>query len=149
VNPQKVYRAIDWELLTLFAGLFVVVGAVEQSGLSREFFRWAGEDKMQNLPYLAAVSAVLSNLVSNVPAVLLFRSFIPQLSDPHTSWLVLAMASTLAGNLTLLGSIANLIVVQGARNEVKISFWEYARLGIPLTLITLGIGLIRLLEGKP
>lgn len=145
VNPKKVYREIDWELLTLFAGLFVVIAAVEQSGLSRAFFEHAGVQKMHSMPYFAGVVAVLSNLVSNVPAVLLFRSFIPHLADPHTGWLVLAMASTLAGNLTVLGSIANLIVVQGARHEIEISFSEYAKVGIPLTLLSLAAGLLLLL----
>jgi Na+/H+ antiporter NhaD/arsenite permease-like protein len=85
----------------------------------------------------------LSNLVSNVPAVLLFRSVVPQLADPHRAWLTLAMASTLAGNLTLLGSVANLIVVEMARAEgVKLSFFEYLKVGVPLTIITLLVGIV-------
>lgn len=145
VKPQKIYREIDWELLTLFAGLFVVVGAVENSGLAHEFFVWAGEDRMQKLPYLAGIITVLSNTVSNVPAVLILKSFIPQLSDPRKGWLLLAMASTLAGNLTMLGSIANLIVVQGARYEIKIRFMDFLKVGIPLTIITILIGILFLL----
>lgn len=145
VKPEKVYRAIDWELLTKFAGLFVIIGAVEKAGLAREVFAWARPDKMKQLPYLAAVVAVVSNVVSNVPAVLLFKSFIPHLADPKTGWLILAMSSTLAGNLTLLGSIANLIVAQGARDEVKITFAEYAKVGVPITLLTVVIGILMLL----
>ena len=145
VKPQKIYREIDWELLTLFAGLFVVVGAVENSGLTHQFFAWAGEDRMQKLPYLAGIITVLSNTVSNVPAVLILKSFIPQLSDPRKGWLLLAMASTLAGNLTMLGSIANLIVVQGARYEIKIRFVDFLKVGIPLTIITILIGILFLL----
>lgn len=145
VKPQKIYREIDWELLTLFAGLFVVVGAVENSGLARQFFVWAGKDRMQKLPYLAGIITVLSNTVSNVPAVLILKSFIPQLSDPRKGWLLLAMASTLAGNLTMLGSIANLIVVQGARYEIKIRFMDFLKVGIPLTIITILIGILFLL----
>lgn len=145
VKPQKIYREIDWELLTLFAGLFVVVGAVENSGLAHQFFVWAGEDRMQKLPYLAGIITVLSNTVSNVPAVLILKSFIPQLSDPRKGWLLLAMASTLAGNLTMLGSIANLIVVQGARYEIKIRFMDFLKVGIPLTIITILIGILFLL----
>lgn len=145
VKPQKIYREIDWELLTLFAGLFVVVGAVENSGLAHQFFVWAGEERMQKLPYLAGIITVLSNTVSNVPAVLILKSFIPQLSDPRKGWLLLAMASTLAGNLTMLGSIANLIVVQGARYEIKIRFMDFLKVGIPLTIITILIGILFLL----
>lgn len=145
VKAHKIYSEIDWELLTLFAGLFVVVGAVENSGLAHQFFVWAGEDRMKNLPYLAGIIAALSNLVSNVPAVLILKSFIPQLADPRKGWLLLAMSSTLAGNLTMLGSIANLIVVQGARHEIKIRFVDFLKVGIPLTIITILIGILFLL----
>ena len=89
---------------------------------------------------LSIFAALLSNLVSNVPAVLVFKTFIPHLAEPARAWLTLAMSSTLAGNLTLLGSVANLIVVQRARGEVEISFREYARAGVPLTVVTLVAG---------
>jgi len=78
---------------------------------------------------------VLSNIVSNVPAVLALKPFIIGLSDPRRAWLIVAMASTLAGNFTLVGSIANLIVVERARAlGVTIGFWTYFRVGAPLTL---------------
>jgi len=81
------------------------------------------------------------HLVSNVPAVLMLKPFIDPLSDQHTAWLTVAMASTLAGNFTVLGSIANLIVVQrAAASRVEISFWDYFRVGAPLTIISLAIG---------
>jgi Na+/H+ antiporter NhaD/arsenite permease-like protein len=90
---------------------------------------------------LTVVTAALSNLVSNVPAVLLFKTIVPSFGEPTRAWLVLAMASTLAGNLTILGSIANIIVVEAAREErITIAFWEYARVGIPVTLLTLIFG---------
>ena len=90
---------------------------------------------------LSAITAVLSNLVSNVPAVLMMKPFVAPLKDHDTAWLVVAMASTLAGNFTVLGSIANLIVVQkAAAGGVEIGFWGYFRVGAPLTLITLAIG---------
>jgi Na+/H+ antiporter NhaD/arsenite permease-like protein len=86
-------------------------------------------------------TAVLSNLVSNVPAVLLFKTVVPRFGEPSRAWLVLAMASTLAGNLTIVGSVANLIVVEAAREErVTIGFWESARVGVPITLLTLTFG---------
>ncbi len=101
------------------------------------------------MPVLAAVSAILSNLVSNVPAVLLLRPFIAGLPDPATGWLTLAMASTLAGNLTILGSVANLIVVERARERgVAIPFWTYFRLGAPITLASLIAG-VAILAWRP
>ena len=84
---------------------------------------------------------MLSNLVSNVPAVLMIKPFVEPLPDHATAWLTVAMASTLAGNFTILGSIANLIVVQKAASRgVDIRFWDYFRVGAPLTILTLGIG---------
>jgi Na+/H+ antiporter NhaD/arsenite permease-like protein len=90
---------------------------------------------------LSALTAILSNLVSNVPAVMVLRPFINGLRDPQQAWLTVAMASTFAGNLTVLGSIANLIVVQrAAASGVGIGLWDYWRVGVPLTLLTLLIG---------
>ena len=78
------------------------------------------------------MTAFLSNLISNVPTVMLFTHMMPAFPDPRTAWLTLAMSSTLAGNLTLVGSIANLIVVQSARKEgVVLTFWDYSRVGVP------------------
>jgi Na+/H+ antiporter NhaD/arsenite permease-like protein len=141
VNPKKVYREIDWELLVLFTGLFVVIGGIEEVRLTEYLFGWAGRLALYRPAALTVVTAVLSNVVSNVPAVLLFKSIIPTFGEPTRAWLILAMASTLAGNLTLLGSVANLIVVEAAREErILIGFWEYARVGVPLTVITLTLG---------
>jgi Na+/H+ antiporter NhaD/arsenite permease-like protein len=75
-----------------------------------------------------------------VPAVLLFKPLVPHLSDPNRAWLILAMATTLAGNLTVLGSIANLIVIQKAKRSVAISFWEYFKVGLPITILTIAVG---------
>ena len=141
VKPEKVYREIDWQLLVLFTGLFVVIGGLEEARLTEYLFVWAGQFALYRPAVLTVVTAVLSNLVSNVPAVLLFKSIVPTFGEPTRAWLILAMASTLAGNLTILGSVANLIVVEAAREErVQIGFWEYARVGVPLTAVTLGLG---------
>ena len=98
--------------------------------------------RLDDVAVLSGVAAALSNLVSNVPAVLIFRPFLAHVPNPGESWLALAMSSTLAGNLTLLGSVANLIVVQHARRKVDIGFWEYARVGVPLTALTLVVGIL-------
>jgi Na+/H+ antiporter NhaD/arsenite permease-like protein len=141
VNPEKVYREIDWGLLVLFTGLFVVIGAVEQTGLAAEVLGWASAAGLHRPLVLTVVTAVLSNLVSNVPAVLLFKSVIPAFGEPVRAWLLLAMASTLAGNLTILGSVANLIVVEQARGAgIPVGFLEYSKVGVPITVLTLLVG---------
>jgi Na+/H+ antiporter NhaD/arsenite permease-like protein len=142
VKPEKVYRQIDWSLLVLFVGLFIVVAGIEKTSLEKDLFAAASGFHLERTAVMAAFTALLSNLVSNVPAVLVFKPFMSQFADPRHAWLTLAMASTLAGNLTVLGSVANLIVVERARGEVRISFWEYARVGIPLTVATIAIGVL-------
>jgi Na+/H+ antiporter NhaD/arsenite permease-like protein len=150
VKPEKVYREIDWHLLVLFTGLFVVIGGVEEARLTDSLFAWAGRFALYRPAVLVVVTAILSNLVSNVPAVLLFKPLIPTFGEPARAWLVLAMASTLAGNLTLLGSVANLIVAEAAREErIALGFWEYARVGVPLTVVTLALGWLVLVLVPP
>jgi len=91
---------------------------------------------------LSLVTAGLSNLVSNVPAVLVLKPFVAGVADPAHAWLVVAMSSTLAGNLTLLGSVANLIVAEKARAEgIEISFMTYLRVGLPVTVLSLAFGI--------
>ena len=144
VKPQKVYHEIDWQLLVMFIGLFIVIAGIEKTALAADFFQFAERFGLGRVGVLSATSAVLSNIVSNVPAVLIFKPLIPHLANPRQAWLVLAMSSTLAGNLTLLGSVANLIVVERARNQVRISFWEYFKVGAPLTLATIVAGILLL-----
>jgi len=144
VKPERVYAEIDWSLIVLFIGLFIVVRGVEKTSLSAELQVIASRLHLERTSVMSAFAAVLSNIVSNVPAVLVFRPFIPHLPDPRRAWLTLAMSSTLAGNLTVLGSVANLIVSQRARHQVKITFWEYARVGAPLALLTIAFGIVLL-----
>ncbi len=144
VRPEKVYSTVDWPLLVMFAGLFVVVHAFE-ANVVRDW----GIDRWHLLldspvMMVGGLSVILSNLVSNVPAVLLFRPLMRAMaeSDREQAWLVLAMSSTLAGNLTVLGSVANLIVVEVARRSgTSLGFVEYLKVGVPLTLLTTLIGL--------
>ena len=142
VKPERVYHEIDWPLLVLFIGLFIVVAGVETTSLPQDLFHAAEPFHLERVAVLSAFAAVLSNLVSNVPAVLVFKPFVAQMSDPARSWLTLAMSTTLAGNLTILGSVANLIVIQRARHEVRIGFWEYFRVGAPLTVLTIAVGVV-------
>jgi Na+/H+ antiporter NhaD/arsenite permease-like protein len=139
-EPRRVYEQVDWGVLVFFVGLFVIVGGAEKAGLTHELFAFADRFNLQNAAVLTVVIACLSNLVSNVPAVMLFKTLIPTFHDPHSGWLVLAMASTLAGNLTITGSVANLIVIERANDDVQVTFWDYSRVGIPVTILTLVIG---------
>ncbi len=141
LKPQRIFVEVDWPLLLMFAGLFVVVRGLEQAAFTPAVLAAVRGLQLDRPAVLALVSAMLSNLVSNVPAVLLLKPFVPGLADPQRAWLVLAMASTLAGNFTIAGSVANLIVVERARRSgVTISFWRHFRLGAPVTVLTILIG---------
>jgi Na+/H+ antiporter NhaD/arsenite permease-like protein len=141
LRPEKVYRAIDWPLLVMFAGLFVVVHAfevhvVQTWGLER----WHALLESP-VVLVSGLSVLLSNLVSNVPAVLLFKPLMEVMPQKELAWLALAMSSKLAGNLTVLGSVANLIVVENARREgTELGFFEYLKVGVPLTALTTLVG---------
>jgi Na+/H+ antiporter NhaD/arsenite permease-like protein len=143
IRPAKVYGGIDWPLLVMFAGLFVVVHAFEVNvvhtwGLER----W---HSLQESPVVlvSGLSVVLSNVVSNVPAVLLFKPLMQVIPQKELAWLALAMSSTLAGNLTVLGSVANLIVVENARRAgTELTFVEYLKVGVPLTVLTTLVGIV-------
>jgi Na+/H+ antiporter NhaD/arsenite permease-like protein len=141
-DPQQAYRQVDWGILVFFVGLFIIVGGAEKAGLADHLLNFARTWNIQGPGIFTVVVAALSNVVSNVPAVMLLKSVVPGFANSHMGWLVLAMASTLAGNLTITGSVANIIVVERARPEVHISFRDYFRIGLPVTLLTLGFGLL-------
>ncbi|RWK57136.1 anion transporter [Mesorhizobium sp.] len=141
IKPARIYREIDGPLLFMFAGLFIVVAGAEKTLLSPDIIASAKSLGLDDVWRLSAFTAVLSNIMSNVPAVLALRPFIPGLEDPERAWLVVAMSSTLAGNFTLLGSIANLIVAEYARVSGRpLSFAAFFKVGLPLTLVTLFAG---------
>ncbi len=140
-EPRAIYGDVDWSLLLLFLGLFLILGGAEQAGITQELLTAAERLNLHNSVVFAAVVTLLSNIVSNVPTVMLLKGLVPQFHDAHR-WLLLAMSSTLAGNLTITGSVANIIVVEKARTEAHISFVEYMKIGVPVTLITLAIGLL-------
>jgi Na+/H+ antiporter NhaD/arsenite permease-like protein len=141
VRPERVYKSVDWALLVMFAGLFVVVHAFEVNvvrtwGLERQHALLESP-----VVLVSGLSVVLSNLVSNVPAVLLFKPLMEVMPQKELAWLALSMSSTLAGNLTVLGSVANLIVVENARRAgTELSFLEYLKVGVPLTILTTLVG---------
>src|SRR5207247_8729035 len=143
---RRALQEVDWTLLFLFSGLFVVMRGVEVAGLTGLLFertRFLLANKtFGSMLGLAGAVTVLSNLVSNVPAVMLYVPLIEAQPEPHRLWLLLAMASTLAGNLTIIGSVANLIVLEATKDEVEISFLEYFKVGAPLTILSLLAGIL-------
>lgn len=141
-HPERIYNQVDWSLLVLFVGLFLIIGAAEASGIAGQMLAVTDRLNLQNIWILSAVIVALSNMVSNVPAVMLLKGLLPRFHYPHQFWLVLALVSTLAGNLTITGSVANIIVVETARQETHLSFAHYLRVGIPITLITVLLGVL-------
>jgi Na+/H+ antiporter NhaD/arsenite permease-like protein len=141
VEPRHVYDEVDWGLLVFFVGLFIIVAGAERAGLIASALSVFAAWDLHRLPVFVPAVALLSNLVSNVPAVMLLRTLVPAFPDPRQGWLALAMASTLAGNLTIAGSVANIIVAERARADgVLLEFREYFRIGLPVTVATLVLG---------
>jgi Na+/H+ antiporter NhaD/arsenite permease-like protein len=140
VDRHRIFEEVDWSLLVLFVGLFVVIGGAEQTGITDHLLAIAEHVNLHNPVMLTLSLTGISNIVSNVPAVMLLKNLPGQMADPQRGWLLLSLVSTLAGNLTITGSVANMIVVEKAREDASIGFWEYARVGIPVTIATLMIG---------
>ena len=147
-DPAYAIERVDWSLLLFFASLFVVMRGVEQAGAVAWIDRQALGLVESGSPWRAAtavsaVMATLSNLISNVPAVILWRNTVPHLPQAQLIWRVVAMSSTFSGNLLLIGSMANLIVAEKAEARgARIGFGEYARVGVPVTLLTLAWGIL-------
>ena len=144
-KPREMIEKVDFVLLLFFASLFVVVYGVNKEGWAermRGFFEplLAGSPGHETFGF-AALTVLASNLFSNVPFVMLARHWVPAMHSPVMGWHVLALASTLAGNLTLIGSVANLIVFETARGRAEISFWGYLKVGAPVTALSLLLGL--------
>jgi len=141
VKPEKVYSLVDFELLILFIGLFIVVKGFERSVVFGEMVDYVRQVVNTPLSFVIS-SALLSNIVSNVPAVLIFKPMMGSLFSSQDAWLYLAMSSTFAGNLTILGSIANIIVIESASPKVKIGFLEYLKVGVPVTILSILVGFL-------
>jgi Na+/H+ antiporter NhaD/arsenite permease-like protein len=139
LHSSHVMGFVDWPLLLLFIGLFVVNAGMEHTGLAAQAVAWLAERGVQvtDPGVLLVLGVGLSNLVSNVPAVMLL---LPHLGGSHTAGTALALISTLAGNLLLVGSIANLIVADLARQRGVVIDWQHhARVGVPVTLLSLAV----------
>jgi Na+/H+ antiporter NhaD/arsenite permease-like protein len=142
-EPRQTFAHVDWTLLAFFAGLFVVIAGVAHAGVLDRMFAAiapviARGDALGTLAFVLFV-VIASNVVSNVPLVLVAVAWVPNLPSPEWGYITLAVASTLAGNLTLFGSVANIIVMESAGPRGEIGFWRFARYGAVVTTIDLAL----------
>ena len=149
-DPSQAFAKVEWELLLFFGALFVVMRGVRDVPLVVSLTSAAGAQlhgvPLRDAAIVSGAMLALSNLVSNVPAVLLWIPVVPTLHDPRFVWLVMAMSSTFAGNLTLIGSMANLIVAERAEARGEhITFLDHLKVGVPTTVLTLAWGIAALL----
>ena len=151
-DTHEVLKLVDWHLLVFFAALFVVVDGLSDTGLPDVIYQHLrpvfGSSATTQTWNLAWFSVAGSNLFSNVPFVLVAGKWIERFTDPELMLKVLALTTTFAGNLTIVGSVANMIVVESVREHLEVGFWDYARFGIPITILTTIAGVIVLLVLK-
>jgi len=145
-SPKKIVwvaKRVDWRILLFFIGLFIIMGAVETSGLLAEIasvFPGFGEGEYPSIIGVSGFAAVLSNLVSNVPGVMLIGSMLP--AGDMSLWFTLAISSTLAGNATIIGSAANVIVSERAGDAgIQFNFWKFAAVGVPVAFVTIMVAI--------
>ena len=137
-RTEDILKLVDWSILVLFMGLFVVTGAFQATGYGDHVVQWLAQAgwNLHSPSILAVVTALLSNLINNAAAVLLLVKVV-DVTNPTTAY-VLALANSFGGSLIIIGSVSNIIVVQQARElGIKISFRDFARLGVPVTLAAL------------
>ena len=148
-DTHEVLKLVDWHLLVFFAALFVVVDGLSDTGVPDAIYRHLqplfGASAAAQAWNLSWFSVIGSNIFSNVPFVLVAGKWIARFAEPLLMWKVLALATTFAGNLTIIGSVANMIVVESAREHIQVGFWDYARFGIPITILTTATGVLVLL----
>ena len=145
--PRESLSAVDWSLLLFFSGLFVVVeGFVRENRelLDQAIRSYGTEIGLGDVVHISVASVIGSNLFSNVPFVLIVGHWVRQMNDPQFVWLLLALTSTFAGNLTLFGSVANVIVAQGAQRQAPLKFVDFLKAGIPVTVTTTAAGVLLL-----
>lgn len=149
VDTHQVLKLVDWHLLLFFAALFVVIEGLRETQLPEHIYQALrgvfGETTTAQAWNLTWFSVAGSNVFSNVPFVLVAGQWMRNFIEPELMWKVLALSTTFAGNLTILGSVANVIVVESAKPHIEVGFWDYARLGIPITIITTIVGVAVLL----
>ncbi len=140
VSPRRaeLLRDIDWKTLAFFAALFVLTASVWQTGYIQSLLARGNLD-LTNVHTIMALSMVISQLISNVPLVALYLPLLEHAATVHAS-VALAVGSTIAGNLLILGAASNVIIVQNAEQRgVTLTFLEFARVGVPLTMLNLAV----------
>jgi Na+/H+ antiporter NhaD/arsenite permease-like protein len=148
--PREPLTRLDWPLLLFFAGLFVVVQGFTKAdsyllhGLENYIMALEARLHLAGVLEIGLAAVVGSNIFSNVPLVIVVSHWINRIAQPQFLWLLLALTSTFAGNLTLFGSAANLIVAQGARGQAPLRFRDFLKVGVPVTLATTAVGIILL-----
>jgi Na+/H+ antiporter NhaD/arsenite permease-like protein len=148
-DPAEAFAKVEWSLLLFFGALFVVMRGARDLPLVESLTSAAGRAltgaPVHDAVVTSAAMTALSNIVSNVPAVILWLPVVPKVASPAFTWLVMAMSSTFAGNLTLLGSMANLIVAERAEARGEhIGFVDYLRVGAPVAALTIAWGIATL-----
>lgn len=143
-RPDEIFAKINWSLLLFFASLFIVVGGINRVGLVDEAHKvlegYFSISTFQQITSFSFASLILSNVVSNVPYVMVVRHWIASFNSPMLMWLVLAMSSTFAGNLTIIGSVANMIVLELSKEKAPFGFWEFTKVSGTIALLTWGAG---------
>lgn len=143
-DENRVLTKIDWNLLLFFALLFIVVGALNETGVtSLALGKVSGlfDRSLAGFVKFGAVTVLGSNIFGNVPYVLIVAETISQLKDNSVFWYLLAYVSTIAGNMTIIGSVANIIVVERARGFCNIGILDFVKVGVPSTAINLALGI--------
>ncbi len=145
IKPSEVIKNIDWVLILFFSTLFIVVGGIEKTGLIQHVLnRWSITPDLHGIGLIHGISLILSQIVSNVPYTVLMIPILKN-SGSDIIWLSLASASTIAGNATIFGAMANIIVIESAKKQnVHISFLEFFKAGVIVTLLTLTLSVFLL-----
>jgi len=147
-DPRDIFSRVDWSLLLFFCGLFIVVSGLAKTGIVerawKESASYLAFSNVRGLFLFSALMTFGSNLVSNVPMVLLTGPHLTELGSGPLGWVLLAFTTTVAGNFTLIGSVANIIVAERARDHYSLGFMEYLRFGLPSTLLVLATGVTTL-----
>ncbi|MFO0558146.1 MAG: SLC13 family permease [Polyangiales bacterium] len=134
LRAEALLQKVEWSVLLFFAGLFVVVAGLRKTGLPAQWLAPLATMAAggSGTALLVAVLMVGSQIVSNVPLILLLEPWIRGFGDSSTAWTITAIVSTIAGNFTLLGSVANVIVIE--QSKESIGFWDYLKIGVPVTI---------------
>ena len=139
-SPKRftIIRKIDWSTLVFFAAMFILMASVWNSGIFQNVIN-STNLKLTSVPVIMGISIVLSQFISNVPLVALYLPMLMQMGVTNSGLMALAAGSTIAGNLSILGAASNVIIIQNAEQKSRetLTFWEFVRIGVPLTVINI------------